>query len=173
MLNPLHFNSRTYFFIGFLICCSLLLIGAYLQFEKKLEPCPLCISQRIAIFATGLCFLCAAIHNPKQQSTNIYAILGAVLALCGAGVSMRHIWLQHLPPDKVPECSPGLEYIFQNFPLSNTIKLMLNGTGECAKIDWTLLGFSIPELTLAAFLALAALSIAQIWNRPKRSVFYG
>ncbi|SJM93085.1 Disulfide bond formation protein B [Crenothrix polyspora] len=172
MLNPLRFNPRTYFFIGFLICCSLLLIGAYLQFEKKLEPCPLCISQRIAIFATGLCFLCAAIHNPKQTGINVYAVVGAVTALCGAGVSMRHIWLQHLPPDQVPECSPGLEFVFQNFPLSNTLKLMLNGTGECAKVDWTLLGFSIPELTLLAFLSLVALSLAQIWNHPKQSSFY-
>ncbi|SJM92625.1 Disulfide bond formation protein B [Crenothrix polyspora] len=154
--------------MGFLSCCCLLMAGAYLQFAEKLEPCPLCISQRIAIFLTGISFLVAAIHNPKQTGITVYAILGAIIALCGASISARHIWLQHLPPDKVPECSPGLEFVFQNFPISNTLKLMLNGTGECAKIDWTLLGFSIPEWTLLAFLALAILSLVQIWN-PKTS----
>lgn len=167
MLNLMPFNPRTCFFVGFLGCCSLLIIGAYLQFVEKLEPCPLCISQRIAIFSTGMVFLCAALHNPKQTGITVYAILGAIMALCGAGVSIRHIWLQHLPPDKVPECGPGLSYIFQNFPLSDTLKLMLNGTGECAKIDWTLLGFSIPELTLLAFLVLITFSLLQIWN-PKK-----
>jgi protein dithiol:quinone oxidoreductase len=167
MLNPLQFSPRVWFFLGFLACCSLIGIGAYLQFAQKLEPCPLCISQRIAIVATGVCFLCAAIQNPRQTGINVYACLGAVLALCGAGVSMRHIWLQHLPPDEVPECSPGLEFVFQNFPLSNTLKLMLNGTGECAKVDWTLLGFSIPQWTLLAFVCLAGLSIAQVWNRDR------
>ncbi|WP_087143475.1 disulfide bond formation protein B [Crenothrix polyspora] len=168
MLNLIPFNPRGCFFMGFLSCCCLLMAGAYLQFAEKLEPCPLCISQRIAIFLTGISFLVAAIHNPKQTGITVYAILGAIIALCGASISARHIWLQHLPPDKVPECSPGLEFVFQNFPISNTLKLMLNGTGECAKIDWTLLGFSIPEWTLLAFLALAILSLVQIWN-PKTS----
>ena len=158
------FSPRFYFFIGFLACVSLLSTGAYLQFVEKLEPCPLCISQRIAILTTGLCFLIAALHNPKAIGIKIYAGLGAFLALCGSAISIRHIWLQHLPPDQVPECGPGLEYIFQNFPLTATIKLMLNGTGECAKIDWTLLGFSIPQWTLLAFLMLASLSIIQLWN---------
>lgn len=167
MLNLIPFSPRVCFFLGFLACGSLLAFGAYLQFSEKLEPCPLCISQRIAIFLTGLSFLAAALYNPKQTGITVWAIISALLALCGAGVSMRHIWLQHLPPDKVPECSPGLEFVFQNFPLSNTIKLMLNGTGECAKVDWTFLGFSIPELTLVAFLALMSFSLLQIWN-PKR-----
>jgi len=64
----------------------------------------------------------------------------------------------------VPECGPGLEYVFQNFPLSETLKLMLSGTGDCAVVDWTLLGLSIPQWTLMAFLMLATLSLLQIWN---------
>ena len=31
---------------------------------------------------------------------------------------------------------------------------ILRGSGECGKVDWTLLSFSIPEWTLAAFVAL-------------------
>lgn len=164
MLKLLRFNSRIWFFLGFLGCVFLLSMGAYFQFVQGLDPCPLCISQRIAILLTGLVFLSAAIHNPGQKGVTAYSILGAVIALCGAAISTRHVWIQHLPADKVPECGPGLDYVMQNFPLSETIKLMLSGTGDCAKVDWTMLGFSMPAWTLLAFLMLATLSLLQIWN---------
>jgi len=164
MLDLLRFNPRLWFLLGFLGCVFLLAMGAYFQFVDGLEPCPLCISQRIAIFLTGLCFLAAVIHNPKPGGIRVYAITGAVIALCGGAISTRHVWLQHLPPDEVPECGPGLDYMLQNFPLSATLKLMLNGTGDCAEVNWTLLGFSMPAWTLLAFLMLAALSLLQIWN---------
>jgi disulfide bond formation protein DsbB len=165
MLKLLKLNSRIWFFLGFLGCVFLLSMGAYFQFVEGLDPCPLCISQRIAILATGLVFFAAAIHNPGQKGVTAYAIGGAATALCGAAISSRHIWIQHLPADKVPECGPGLDYVMQNFPLSETVKLMLSGTGDCAKVDWTMLGFSMPAWTLLAFLMLATLSVLQIWNR--------
>lgn len=167
MLELLKFNSRIWFFLGFLGCVFLLSMGAYFQFVQGLDPCPLCISQRIAILLTGLVFLSAAIHNPGQKGVTAYGIAGAVTALCGAAISTRHVWIQHLPADKVPECGPGLEYVLQNFPLAETIKLMLSGTGDCAKVDWTMLGFSMPAWTLLAFLMLATLSLLQIWNYKK------
>lgn len=170
MLDLLRHNPRLCFLGGFLGCLFLLAMGAYFQFVDGLEPCPLCISQRIAIFAAGLCFLAAALHNPGVAGVKAYAVAGAVIALCGAAISARHVWLQHLPPDKVPECGPGLEYMFQNFPLSATLKLMLSGTGDCAEVNWTLLGFSMPAWTLLAFLMLATLSIGQFWNCKKEGV---
>ena len=164
MLKLLKFNSRVWFFLGFAGCAFLLSMGAYFQFVGGLDPCPLCISQRIAILLTGLVFLSAIFHNPAQTGVTVYAITGAVTALCGAAISIRHVWIQHLPPDKVPECGPGLDYVLQNFPLFETVKLMLSGTGDCAKVDWTMLGFSMPAWTLLAFLMLATLSLLQIWN---------
>lgn len=145
----------------------MLSMGAYFQFVDGLEPCPLCISQRIGIFLTGIVFLIAAVHNPGPRGIKGYAVLGGLSALAGGAVSVRHIWIQHLPPDQVPECGPGLEYVFQNFPLSETVKLMLNGTGDCAEVDWTFLGMSMPAWTLIAFLMLATLSFLQFWNTVK------
>jgi disulfide bond formation protein DsbB len=161
----LMFKARIWFLLSALACLSLLSMGAYFQLSLGLEPCPLCISQRIAILITGMIFLIAGLHGPGPVGMNRYAILGTISALFGASISTRHIWLQHLPPEQVPECSPGISFMLQNFPLSDTVKLMLNGTGDCAKIDWTLLGFSMPVWTLVAFLSLATLSVLQIWNR--------
>lgn len=169
MLELIRFNPRVWFLLGFLACVSLLGMGAYFQFVDGLEPCPLCISQRIGILMTGLCFLAATLHNPGRLGVKVYAIMGAVFAICGGAVSVRHVWLQHLPPDEVPECGPGLEYVLQNFPLSATIKLMLNGTGDCAEVNWQFLGLSMPAWTLVAFVLLASLSLLQIWNGKGRA----
>lgn len=168
MFNILKFKAKIWFLLGFLACISLLAMGAYFQLVEGLEPCPLCISQRLAILLTGLVFLTAGLHNPGHIGVTRYAVLGMVTALLGASISSRHIWLQHLPPEKVPECGPELAYMFQYFPLFDTLKLMLSGTGDCAKIDWTLLGLSMPVWTLFAFLSLATLSLMQIWNTTKK-----
>jgi protein dithiol:quinone oxidoreductase len=159
-MNFVNFSHRIWFFTGFAGCCFLLAMGAYMQFIQELEPCPLCISQRLAILATGVVFLTAAIHNRHHT---VYSLIGAASALVGASISARHVWLQHLPPDQVPECSPGLEYVLEHFPLAETIKLMLTGTGECAEIDALFLGLSIPAWTLIAFLMLATFSLAANW----------
>ncbi len=164
IINAIKLSPRIWFFLGSAGCVFLLSMGAYFQLVQGLDPCPLCISQRIAIFLTGLVFLIAAVHNPARIGINRYAILGALTAFGGTSISTRHIWIQHLPPDKVPECSPALEYMLENFPLLDTVKLMLSGTGDCAKVDWTMFGFSMPEWTLVAFLMLATLSLVQIWN---------
>ncbi|MGD0958715.1 MAG: disulfide bond formation protein B [Methylomonas sp.] len=160
-MNFVKFSPRIAFILGFCGCVALLLVGAYMQFILGLEPCPLCISQRLAILATGLFFLLAAVHN---QGRKIYAILTSLTAIGGACISARHIWIQHLPPDEVPECSPGLDYALKYLPLTDTVKLMLTGTGECAKVDWTMLGLSIPEWTLMAFLGLAGFAFLQYFN---------
>ena len=160
----LKINASICFLLGFLICGVLLAIAVYFQLVDGLEPCPLCISQRLVILLIGLVFLVAGLHNPKQTGIKRYALVGTVVALLGASIASRHVWLQHLPPEEVPECGPGLAYMFQYFPLFDTLKLMLSGTGDCAKVDWTMLGFSMPAWTLLAFIMLAIFSFLQIWN---------
>lgn len=163
-LRSLKLTPRIWFLLGSLGCVFLLSMGAYFQFQEGLEPCPLCISQRVAIFSTGLVFAVGGMTHHSHRKVIIYSILGAFTALAGASISIRHLWIQHLPPDKVPECGPSLDYVLNNFPLLDTVKLMLSGTGDCAKVDWTMLGLSMPAWTLLAFLMLATLSVLQIWN---------
>jgi disulfide bond formation protein DsbB len=159
-------SAHTCFLAGFLFCASLLAMALYFQFVGGLEPCPLCISQRIMVLATALALLAAFAHNPGRVGTRLYALLGGLTAFGGASISGRHVWLQHLPADEVPACGPGLEYMFKYFPLTDTLRTMLTGTGDCAKVDWTLLGLSMPAWVLLCFLGLAVLSLAQIWNAP-------
>ena len=82
----------------------------------------------------------------------IYGIGILVTSLLGAAASGRHVWLQNLPTDRIPECFPGLGFIFQSHPFIDALKLVLSGTGECAETLWTFLGISIPGWTLIAFI---------------------
>ena len=172
-MNPsmMKYSPRTYFLLGFLFCVGLILTAFYFQFVDGLSPCPLCISQRIMVVAVGLIMLAAFLHNPGPTGVRVYAVLGFLVELGGASISARHVWIQHLPADEVPACGPGLAYMFQYFPLSDTLRAMVTGTGDCAKVDWSLLGLSMPAWVLACFAFLAALSLAQYWNTAQGRLF--
>jgi disulfide bond formation protein DsbB len=135
--------------LGALVCASLLGFGYYLQYVQGLDPCPLCLVQRGFFYAVLVVFAVAAIH-PRR----VYPALAALFALGGAAAAARQVWLQHLPPDKVPQCGPDLFFMIENFPLSRTLKTLVAGTGECAVVDWTFLGLSIAEWSLPWFGAL-------------------
>lgn len=165
----LRFSAHVYFLLLLLACSLLIAMALYFQFAGGLEPCPLCISQRIMVIAVGLVMLAAVLQRPGRSGVRVYAILGFLVAVAGASISARHVWLQHLPADQVPACGPGLEYMFRYLPLGEMLKAMLTGTGDCAKVDWTLLGLSMPAWVLISFLALALFSLAQYWNvSPRR-----
>ena len=107
----------------------------------------------------GCIALVGAIHNPKSVGRNAYALLAAVVGLLGAIVAGRHIYLQRLPADQVPECGPGLEFMLSNMPLADALQKAFTGSGECADISWTFLGLSLPWWTLFWYLALSALMV--------------
>jgi protein dithiol:quinone oxidoreductase len=156
---------RRLFLLGFLLSLSMVAAAGYFQLIDNLEPCPLCILQRVFTMLVGLVLLIAVIHNPKAIGVRIYGLLGGVLALLGASISARHLWLQSLPEDQVPSCGPGLNFMLDNFPLGDTINMVLRGSGECAEVLWTFMGVSIPGWTLLAFIVLAALSLIPVFRR--------
>lgn len=158
-------SSRSIFFMGFLSCASMLGIAGYFQFVDHLEPCPLCILQRVFALFVGIILLLAVVHNPKEWGIKVYGSLAGLFALIGAGVSTRHVWLQNLPADQVPSCGPGLNFMLENFPLSDAINMVMRGSGECAEVVWSFIGLSIPAWTLLAFIALAFLSISQVFRK--------
>ena len=163
------------FFVGALACALLLGFGYYLQYARGLEPCPLCLVQRGFFYAVGVVFIIAAFHNPARIVAVVYATLAFLFAAGGAATAARQVWLQHLPPDKVPQCGPDLFFMLENFPLAQALKKLVAGSGECAAVDWTFLGLSIAEWSLAWFVVLGcyALWLAVRAIRSRRSMFLG
>ncbi|HWS03535.1 MAG TPA: disulfide bond formation protein B [Gammaproteobacteria bacterium] len=145
------FTHRQLFFLAALASAGMMAFALYLQEALHLEPCPLCIFQRVFVMAIGAVAVVAAVHNPATLGRRFYAGLMGLLAVGGGAVASRQVWLQHLPADQVPECGPGLDYMLESFPLKEALQLVLRGSGECAEVDWTLLGFSIAEWMLVVF----------------------
>ena len=111
--------------------------------------------------------LVAAVHNPRPLGVRVYAGLVILAALAGGGVAARQSWLQHNPP-KLADCGPGLEFMVESFPLSEALPMIFRGSGDCSKVDWTLLGLSIAEWALACFAGLILVGIlALIRARPR------
>lgn len=138
----------------------------YLQYYQKLEPCPLCIFQRVGLMGMGLISLIAFLHHPKALWTRrTYALLATLSVGWSFLVAARHVWLQHLPPEDVPACGPGLDYWLDTFPLKDVVQKVLHGSGECAVIDWTFLGQSLPTWALVFFSGLLLLNLWQLIRR--------
>ena len=166
-LNPFAWPFRTQFLFGFLVCAALLAYAVFAQYGQMFEPCPLCIFQRLALAATGLIALVGALHAPASGGgRRAYGILAFLAAATGAAIAARHVWIQHLPADQVPECGPGLNYLLESMPsYLAVVRKVLAGSGECAKVDWTLFGFSMPEWTLLCFAVLAVGALAAGFRR--------
>jgi disulfide bond formation protein DsbB len=156
------FSTRLFFSSIFIVCAGLLGFGLYLQHVVGLEPCPLCVFQRVAFIVIALLALIGAIHNPQKLFERIYTGLMLIASLCGAGIAGRQIWLQHLPEDKVPECGPGLEYMLDAFPFTDALRMILSGSGECAEVQWTFLSFSIAEWSIVCFTCLTIACLAML-----------
>ena len=152
-------TARAGYLAGFLICGGLIAYALYLQYYEYQNPCPLCILQRIVYIALMVIFLIAALHGPRRTGAAVYSALLVIVALVGAGIAARHVWLQHLPKDKVPECGPGLGYMLDRFPLVNALEKIFRGSGECAEAAWKLFGLSIAEWSLVWFVLLGAYAV--------------
>jgi disulfide bond formation protein DsbB len=153
---------RIGYVLGFLFCLGLLGWAYYLQYGMDLEPCPLCIIQRVCFAGMGLVFLVAIFHNPGRAGAAVYALLQLLIGGFGAAVAARQVWLQSLPKDQVPSCGMGLDYMLETLPLTETIRKVFEGSGECAEKAWVFLHLSIAGWALVLFIALVVASFALI-----------
>jgi protein dithiol:quinone oxidoreductase len=140
--------------LGFLACAGLLAYAYYAQYVMHLEPCPLCMFQRIGIIVLAIVFLIAALHDPGVNGRRVYAVLLGLSALATIGIALRHLYIQHMPPGSVPACGASLDFMLKVFSLSEVLVKVLTGSGECAKITWEFLGLAMPAWVLISALVL-------------------
>jgi disulfide bond formation protein DsbB len=144
---------------GFLCCLGLLAYAIYVQGVLGVDPCPLCIFQRLGIASMGVIFMAAALHSPRGWGARVYGALLTLAALVTMAVAARHVWIQHLPEDQVPSCGAGLGFMLQEFPLADVIRKVLTGSGECHQVNWTFLTLAMPTWVLIAAGGLGALGV--------------
>ena len=147
-----------------LICLAMLAYALFLQYQRGLEPCPLCIFQRIAVIGLAVGFaLAALIADGWRVLRGIVSVLLGLVAVAGAGVAIRHLYIQSLPPGRVPSCGATLDYMWDVFPAMEVLRKVLTGSGECARIDWTFLGLSMPGWVLIVMVVLGTAGVVVNW----------
>lgn len=163
---PIALSSRRSFnLLGFLACAAMMAYALYAEHVLFLMPCPLCVFQRIAVIVLGVVFLVAFVHGAQGKGRFVYAFLVSLAALAGAGVAGWHVRMQHLPADEVPSCGAGLDYMLDSFPLTDVLKMVFSGSGECASIDWQFLGLSMPAWVLISVLVIGSFGV---WNNLRK-----
>ena len=152
-------NRRLANLAGFLICAALIAYALYSQYQLNVEPCPLCIFQRVGVIAMGVVFLVAALHNPKGWGGYVYAVLIGIASLATIGVAADHLYVQSLPEGAVPSCGAPLGMMFKFSPWLDVVKKVLTGSGECHEVNWQFLGLAMPGWVLLWALALGVAGV--------------
>lgn len=156
--------NKLYFWIILLVAAGAMTSALLLQSGEQLEPCPLCVVQRVVMIAILVLAFFALILPFSKRAQKIYLGFVGLVTLSGMGVAGRHIWLQNLPPSEVPECGPTLNYILENFPLSDALSTIFRGTGQCAEVVWTFLSLSIPEWAMVAFVLVFVTTVVGMFK---------
>lgn len=156
-------SGRLWCLIGFLMCAGMIVFAFILQHVFDLEPCPLCIFQRIAVIVAGICFLPGIFYRP-YRSAALWGGLALLSSLAGIALAARHLWLQSLPADQVPSCGPPLDYMLESLPLWNVLRQVLSGSGECAEIQGIFLGITLPGWTMIGFIVLGIVACGALFS---------
>ncbi len=143
---------------------GLMSYAIYAERILYLDPCPLCITQRLFYILVGIFALVGLLFIRRPRLQRVVACLMALSAVGGIITAGRQVWLQHLPPEKVPECGPGLSYWMENEPWLQTLSLLFKGDGNCAEVNWTFMGFSMGEWSLAWFVGLLLVALVLLFT---------
>jgi disulfide bond formation protein DsbB len=144
---------------GFLVCAALMAYALHAQYDLGLDPCPLCILQRIGVILMGAAFLAAALHHPRGRGRYLYAALLVLFALFTVGIAARQLYIQSLPPGTLPSCGAPLAVMLRFMPLTEVIRKVLTGSGECGEVNWRFLGLAMPAWVLICALLLASAGV--------------
>ena len=138
----------------------------YAQFGLDLVPCHLCIFQRVTLAAMAAVFLLAALFSRPGAWGMVFAVLVGITGLATVATAGRHVWIQMQPEGSVPACGADLAFMMDVFPLTEVVLKVFKAGGECAKVDWTFLGLSMPGWVLLLAVALTA---AGLWINLRRA----
>jgi disulfide bond formation protein DsbB len=141
---------------------GLIAAALFMQHVVGLNPCPLCIFQRIAYLLLAIMALLAAWRAPRR-SARAFGVAAIAFALTGAGIAAWHVRLFQSPESL--SCGPGLGAMLENFPLTQVLPRIFRGSGDCADTAAVLFGISLPAWSLLGFLALVLALIAAIARR--------
>ncbi|PSJ81384.1 disulfide bond formation protein B [Neisseria iguanae] len=122
-----------------------------LQYMVGMNPCVLCIVQRLMVLAVGIVALLTAFNRQLSVTTRtISALLVSIPALYGMGVAIYQIWIQSLPAGTAPACGAPWTFRLRDWPLFEWYEPIVRGFGNCAEPDYVF-GVTLPVWSVLYF----------------------
>lgn len=160
MTKPIYRNIQHFLL---LVTIFVLTIALYFEYGKGLQPCPLCLMQRLCTFLFGLfCMMGLCLTHLRRAKR--MAVFQMIFAVCGLYFASRQIWLQSLPIDQTAACMPSLDMLIHYFSKTQVLTALLWGTGDCADVPWRWLGLSMPVWSAVYFVVMLLVSVFVFWN---------
>ena len=138
-------------------CAFIVVVGQYyLENIVGLEPCNLCILQKLSAQIVFIIFLLKLII-PKFKY--LFDIFGASVLFFGLSASSRQIYLQNLPKDELAAgvCDIPFEFLFNMYPFFEALGKVFQGSSKCAEESWSFIGLNIPEWATVFFASMILL----------------
>lgn len=165
MSLPLRKEKKYLLLLG-VICVALVAGAVWLQVFKGEQPCPLCILQRYALLLIAVfAFLGAAMRS--RVGLNTCEVLAWLSAVGGMLIAGRHVYIQWFP---MTSCGIDvLEPIVDGLPLAKVFPLVFQVDGFCETLYPPLLGLSLAQWALVAFvLTVVLVPVGILRNRKAR-----
>ena len=154
MTKPTYRNIQN---VLLLVSIFVLAIALYFEYGKGLQPCPLCLMQRLCTFLFGL-FCLIGLRLTAVQRARRLVVFQMIFTACGVYFAGRQVWLQSLPMDQAPACMPSLDMLVHYFSKTQVLTALFWGSGDCAEVSWRFWGLSIPAWSVIYFIALFLVS---------------
>ncbi len=146
-------------FVIMLICLGSLCFGYYLQYVEHLQPCLLCIAQRIALYVIGIS--AALLWLYPFQTFGRWLGNGLILLSASAGIFFagKQLYLESLPPELRPACTIPFEMLIQNHEWGDAFMQLMSGTSDCGVRQWAFLNMSLPFWSGLVFVVVIVLFV--------------
>ena len=155
-------STRTISLLYCIFCFAVLAVAAYLQYHDKLEPCPLCVLQRLVFVLLGILFLMGTFFKPMQHTRRWLYVTTCLFGLLGLGLAGTQLWIMNHPQANAASCTADLQYLLTHLPWQKVLSVLLSSSASCSEQNWDIVGFNLPELSAISFaiLSLGAAGLA-------------
>lgn len=166
-----HLNPRSLWLVLATACASLFVASLVLTYWRDLQPCHLCIFQRLLYLLLACVGLVAVWLLPRPAGRWI-GFLALPLATTGLGVAAYQSWLQWQPPGSV-SCAGGQPSLIENLVewLGRLQPELFLATGFCEETEMTILNLSLANWSALGFAACLALAYRAWRPVPERRLF--
>lgn len=142
-----------------------------LQYVVGMNPCVLCILQRLMVLAVGLLALLTAFNRQLSLTARtVSALLISIPSAYGIGVAVYQIWIQSLPAGTAPGCGAPWTFRLRDWPLFDWYEPVVRGFGNCAEPDYVF-GVALPVWSVLYF-GFILLLLWAVWFKTRKAAVY-